>query len=761
MPSPGGAPLSAAPALFATGNVGAAGQNVSVGKAEREPAERLPIARVCVDVPLAHLDRPFDYLVAAADDEAAQPGVRVKVRFAGQLVGGYLLERVETSPHGGKLAYLDRVVSAERVLDPEVARLARAVADRYAGNLSDVLRLAVPPRHATTEKRASAPAPPVTVDVAAAAAAWARYGGGPELVAGLAGGDRPRAVWSALPGDGWPALLAHAAAATLASGRGSLLCLPDHKDVARVNAALTDVLGPGQHVVLTADAGPARRYRAFLAVSRGAVRVVVGTRAAAFAPVHDLGLVAVWDDGDDLYAEPRAPYPHTREVLLLRAHDEGTAALVGGFARTVEGEYLLRTGWAGEVAPDRAVLRSATPTVSITGATDRELERDPHARAARLPHTAFTAIRDGLTRGPVLLQTPRLGYVTALACDSCRTSARCPACAGPLQLTGAHRPPSCRWCGVEQRDWVCPECAGRGLRAPVLGERRTAEEVGRAFPQTPVRVSAGDRVLSSVEAVPSLVVATPGAEPVVAGGYACVVLLDTWLTLARTDLRTAEEALRRWLAAAALARPAEAGGTVVAVGEPSSSALQALVRWDPAGFARRELEERQSAHLPPASRLATLTGAEPDLTEALAALDLPPGSEVLGPVPVRPFPVTPVPVGAVPVDAVPVGAVPAGPVTVGTRPGPARPGVRTSGELTSGELASGGLASRGLAPGDLASRDGAATGHADESPLLRAVVRTPRAAGPALSRTLAEMQGVRAARKLPPVRVQVDPVALG
>ena len=99
-------------------------------RGERVPAERLPVARVCVDVPLPHLDRPFDYLVSAADDEVAQPGVRVKVRFAGQLVAGYLLERIESSPHEGKLAYLDKVVSAERVLDPEVARLARAIADR-------------------------------------------------------------------------------------------------------------------------------------------------------------------------------------------------------------------------------------------------------------------------------------------------------------------------------------------------------------------------------------------------------------------------------------------------------------------------------------------------------------------------------------------------------------------------------------------------------------------------------------------------------
>ncbi|HEY0696694.1 MAG TPA: primosome assembly protein PriA, partial [Micromonospora sp.] len=112
----------------------------------------MPVARVCVDVPLAHLDRPFDYLVPADLAGQAVAGVRVRVRFSGQLVDGWLLERVASSGHGGRLAWLDRVVSAEPVLTPEVARLARAVADRYAGNLADVLRLAVPPRHARVEK---------------------------------------------------------------------------------------------------------------------------------------------------------------------------------------------------------------------------------------------------------------------------------------------------------------------------------------------------------------------------------------------------------------------------------------------------------------------------------------------------------------------------------------------------------------------------------------------------------------------------------
>ena len=163
----------------------------------------------------------------------------------------------------------------------------------------------------------------------------------------------------------------------------------------------------------------------------------------------------------------------------------------------------------------------------------------------------------------------------------------------------------------------------------MLGDARTAEELGRAFPGTTVRSSSGDRVRATVPDRPDIVVATPGAEPVAEGGYAAVVLLDTWLTLARVDLRAAEEALRRWLNAAALVRP---GGRVLAVGDPAHPALQALVRWDPAGFAERETAERQEAHLPPASRLATITGDPGAVDDALTLLAAPAAAEVLGPV---------------------------------------------------------------------------------------------------------------------------------
>ena len=726
------------------------------GSKDQALSARLPVARVAVDISLAHLDHPFDYLVPASMDEAAVPGCRVRVRFAGQLVDGYLLDRTDSSEHQGRLARLERVTSPEPVLTPEIFDLARTVADRYAGTLADVLRLAIPPRHATAEREAAQappqdPEPPGQSDRSERPehlgqpdgpahpgqpdrserpehlgqpngperpghldqperpepGPWVRYPAGQAFLAALAEGRPVRAAWSALPGPEWPTEIAIAAATTAAAGRGTVIVVPDARDLARVDAALDGVVHGG-HVCLTADLGPAERYRRWLAVRRGLVRVVAGTRAAMFAPVCHLGLVVLWDDGDDLHAEPRAPYPHAREVLALRAHRSGAAALIGGFARTAELTQLVAAGWARPLTGRPDALRQAMPQVRAAP-DEAELARDAAAMTARLPslalrsarsalsgdarhtpapdtrtaptpdtrtppapdprsapatdtrtastpdtrhtpaadtrhtpaadtrhtpaadtrHTPAADTRNALAGGPVLVQVPRRGYLAAIACARCRTQARCAVCGGPLQIGGSHEIPGCRWCGALATDWACPRCGSDRLRAIVTGAARTAEELGRAFPGVPVRTSGAEHVLAAVSAEPALVIATPGAEPVAAGGYAAALLLDGWALLGRPSLRAAEETLRRWLNAAALARP---GAPVVVLADAALPAVQALIRWDPVTFSEREVAERTQLGFPPAVRMAAVTGSASAVADFVASARLPALAEVLGPV---------------------------------------------------------------------------------------------------------------------------------
>lgn len=635
-----------------------------------------PVARVRVDSTLPQVDRTFDYRVPAELSEDAVPGARVRVLFNGHELTGYIEERAATTDWTRtSLLPLKSVLSRVPSVAPEIFALAEALADRYASTVANVLRLAVPPRiaaldkkyapllpgyesaylgdsapesehvesehtalgHAVPESAAAsvassaadpyawlatpgAPAPFVldppslNPDAPDAASVFSDYENGAEFIEDVAAGAATRAVMTVLPGHlehTWADVLATALATAATSGRGAIAVVPTAKNLDLLEAALAERLPADSFVRLSSDSTPHTRYHGFVKARLGRVPVVIGTRAAAYAPVANLGLVVCWDDGDSSLVERRASYCHARDVLLLRASAENTAALFAGFSMSSEAARLVRTRWASHVRAPRALVRDYSPRIFSTG-SEFELARDPLAAMARIPHLAFEHARRALARGPVLVQVARSGYIPSFSCERCRMPARCGECSGPLSVASGSSVPSCSWCGHLAQQWRCSECGFTHWRYSAAGATRTAEELGRAFPNVPVISSAGDHVRASVGPEPALVVATPGAEPVAFGGYAAALLLDADKMLRFDSLRAPEAALRRWLNAAALVRPAALEGTVVTTASPSP-VEQALVRWDPAWFARQELEERAQTGLPPAVRTAAVTGAEADV----------------------------------------------------------------------------------------------------------------------------------------------------
>ena len=627
-----------------------------------------PVARVRVDSTLPQVDRTFDYRVPAELSEDAVPGARVRVLFNGHELTGYIEERAATTDWTRtSLLPLKSVLSRVPSVAPEIFALAEALADRYASTVANVLRLAVPPRIAALDKKyapllpgyesaylgdsapeatpeSAAPEPSAASDTSThadpyawlaipgapapfvldppalnpdapdAASVFSDYENGAEFIEDVAAGAATRAVMTVLPGHlehTWADVVATALAAAATSGRGAIAVVPTAKNLDLLEAALAERLPADSFVRLSSDSTPHTRYHGFVKARLGRVPVVIGTRAAAYAPVANLGLVVCWDDGDSSLVERRAPYCHARDVLLLRASAENTAALFAGFSMSSEAARLVRTRWASHVRAPRALVRDYSPRIFSTG-SEFELARDPLAAMARIPHLAFEHARRALARGPVLVQVARSGYIPSFSCERCRMPARCGECSGPLSVASGSSVPSCSWCGHLAQQWRCSECGFTHWRYSAAGATRTAEELGRAFPNVPVISSAGDHVRASVGPEPALVVATPGAEPVAFGGYAAALLLDADKMLRFDSLRAPEAALRRWLNAAALVRPAALEGTVVTTASPSP-VEQALVRWDPAWFARQELEERAQTGLPPAVRTAAVTGAEADV----------------------------------------------------------------------------------------------------------------------------------------------------
>ncbi|WP_296105661.1 primosomal protein N' [uncultured Corynebacterium sp.] len=642
------------------------------------PAPDRPVARVLPLLKVAHLDREFDYLVDATVDEDVKPGVMVRVHFSGRLTDALVLSREDDSDHAGRLSWIDRVISRE-VVAPETFRtLVYTLAQRYGGLRSDIIRSALPPRHATAEKVAleaiqhgddpwasaadtengdtdnNDSADNDAADNTVLGESWSRYRFGPSFVNAVLHGEAPRAVWQIAPGDEWPMHLAQLAAQTARGGDGVLIIVPDQRTINRLSHALKEVLSSRQWTQLTASLGRHARYRRYIDILHGVNRVVVGTRGAAFVPVKNLSLIVILDDGNDNLVDPRAPYVHAREVLTLRATIEKAAMIVGGVGRTAEAQLLVESGWAHNLMSSRETIRAAMPWIRAIGDTDFELAKDPVAKRARIPHIAFEAIRSSHRRGrSALIHVRRKGYVPTLACQRCGEPARCRYCNGPLGLPGQAAQeiatshiceqasdagyPTCRWCGRPDPSFRCDNCGSTRIRAVVVGADRTAEELGRSFPGIPVVVSTGDNIVASIPDEPSLVIATPGSAPVAEDKkFGAAVILDTWSELRREDVRAHEEALISWFDVASLVESHNDGGEVVVVADAQTPVVQSLIRWDPVGAASVELEHRREAGFSPAVHMAAIDGTEHDISQFRRLIDVPPDSQFLGPVPLPP-----------------------------------------------------------------------------------------------------------------------------
>jgi primosomal protein N' (replication factor Y) (superfamily II helicase) len=579
------------------------------------------IARVCVDSPLPHLDRLFDYAIPEKFNDVIDVGTRVRVPFSGRLVDAIVCSLTPGTEFAGRILEV-RSAAATPSTTTVGVELARAVARRYGGSLWDVLRLAVPPRVATVEKRW------VTRELGMSASSQVCLSGAYAAVEGF---DRSvtvprgeRVVWEAPPtpehGEVPVQAFVRAVVSTARSGASAVIVLPDARAVAAVADGLVAVglrrwtaARGGEFSVVHTEDGAATRYENYLAGLRGAVPIVLGTRVAVFQPVPMLGLLALWDDGNSSFLDPHAPYPHSRTVAAMRAESEGATLVLGGWVPSIEAAALVKNRWARWIESSRDKVREEAPLVEV--ATGERRSGEGPGGWHWMPGAVWRQIRSALEAGPVFVVVPRTGYVSALACDTCGDWAVCGTCGGSLSISAAGGIPTCVDCHAPHPQWHCPVCHNDHLREARQGVERIAEQLMRMAPGVPVAVSsAATGTLPDGTVMTGIVVATPGALPAVRGGYAFGVVIgaDTGLAHAGTEV----DAARLWFAAAALVRGRGRGGRLAVVGDVEANVRRALETWTPGTLVREVVAERADLGLPPFRRVIRLEGSEEVLARA-------------------------------------------------------------------------------------------------------------------------------------------------
>ena len=555
----------------------------ALGKQKVAPHQ--PIARVWVDTAVYHLDSPFDYWVPETLSTTALPGVRIQVEFGNSVREAIVIERAESAPNSGNLKQILKVLSPHSVATSETLDLISLVARRWAGTPFDILRSAIPPRISAVDKEIEVIAHGVPFQ-------WETPRDLPrELLA-----NEIRAFWSLPPSRKISSLISEVLAARLKRGQ-VLFVAPDERQLLQVEEALLAIVPPEWLARLDGHISRAERYRNYLRMKTGNARIAIGLRGSIFVPLEPESTIVVMSETSELLYEPRTPGWNVRDVALMRAHSKlnqpQTNLIFLGFSPSLELARLIESGWMTHLSSKgRRNVSAASP-----------------AQGELLPSKLFSVVRTGLKSGPVLFLVPRKGYGNAVLCKKCRNISLCE-CGGRLEQKSLGADPQCVLCSTKYPSWHCTWCQETVIYIASRGIDRFSEEIGKAFPNFPVLNSSGDHIIDSVPNQPSLIVATPGSQPEVEGGYAAVALLEGDRFFGQTDLRANEVACEHFFRSASLV--SKAGAVFVAL-DPGHPIVSALTRWDSTAMIRKELHDREELKFPPFYRFISL---ESDSTEA-------------------------------------------------------------------------------------------------------------------------------------------------
>lgn len=415
---------------------------------------------------------------------------------------------------------------------------------------------------------------------------------------------------------------------TLAAGKGALVLVPEIALTPQLARLLAERFGAGQMVLWHSHLSASERRRAWQAVMRGEIKLVVGARSALFAPIPELGLIVLDEEHEGSYKQD-APAPryhaHTLATELARRHG---ARLVFGSATPDVTTY--------HQTPPERLLRLPT---RYGGAQLAEVDViDTRQRAVwesgqdSLTEPAMAALRDALANGEqAIVLINRRGLFTVLHCASCGHTFQCPHC--DVNLT-VHQPAGqrllrCHWCGYEDdAPDFCPQCAGRHLETFGVGTQRVTSEINARLPEARVERLDGDimqrrhryeEILGGFarHETDILVGTQMVAKGMDVAKVTTVVVVGADAALSLPDVRAGERAFQLLVQVAGRAGRGERPGRVLfQTSQPGHPVIQFAAQQHYEDFVHHELAERQRHGWPPFYQLFRLIVTDEDALKA-------------------------------------------------------------------------------------------------------------------------------------------------
>lgn len=538
-------------------------------------ANDLPIATIWVDSGIATLNEPFSYLIPEKLSSQIQIGSRVQVPFKDKHLEGIVIARSTDTSEFRELKSIYKLLGEFPIASEETLELISLTANYWGGSPYDVIRSAIPPRVATAERDLT-------------------FTPTPSLIA-----EDSAITFHLLPPRLDPIIALISLVTTSKVNGAKLVIVPTARDLNRLSAALSE--SGAEFKSLDSNLLRADRYRNFLEVSLGHDTIVIGMRAAIFAPIPNLAEIYLHQENSEHYYERRAPHWNAREVAWIRTKLSRLKLHLTGYVPSLD--------VAIDIDAKEITYQAIREKVLVVA--------QESSTGELIPSKIYQQVRKALSKGPVLFLVPAKGYATAISCAKCRNIALCE-CGGKLTKNSAKSDPICVLCSKKYQNWKCGWCGEARVFLTSRGIERFAEEIGRSFPNQTVIQSTANEPRDSVSTEPALVISTSGVEPIAQNGYSAVVILQVDRFLSSISSNGVERAYSNFFAASALVSPT---GVIALVHEDGAPITSALSTWNPATISKREIEQRIQLQLPPMTGAVLVLADSPELLRLKRALE--------------------------------------------------------------------------------------------------------------------------------------------
>lgn len=280
---------------------------------------------------------------------------------------------------------------------------------------------------------------------------------------------------------------------TIRMGQQVILLVPEIALTPQIVGEFCSLFGE-QVTVIHSELSLGQRSDAYRRIRRGDVKIVIGTRSAVFAPVENLGLVIVDEEGERAYKSDSAPRYHAIEVAKKRCRTHGATLLLASATPSIESYYYAKKGIYQLLEMKQRYANMPLPAVTVVDMNEERILGNDTEFSQEL----MVALRENLAAGEQsILLLNRRGYHTIISCCDCNQPVYCPNCSVPMTYHKVNDSLMCHYCGHTQEMAVsCAHCGGTRLRKMGFGTQTLEEALAEAVPQARILRMDADTTMS-------------------------------------------------------------------------------------------------------------------------------------------------------------------------------------------------------------------------------------------------------------------------